>query len=113
MPLRRLRVTELQDFLQAHAARAPVLLDVREPWEIERAALRLPGTRALDIPMGEITSRLNELPDDVPIVCLCHHGVRSANVAAYLAHHGWTEVWDVIGGIDAWSLEMDRTLPRY
>jgi rhodanese-related sulfurtransferase len=111
--MRRLRVTELQDFLQAHADRPPVLLDVREPWEVNIAALRLPGARALDIPMGEITSRVNELPDDVPIVCLCHHGVRSANVAAWLAHHGFDEVCDVVGGIDAWSLEMDRTLPRY
>ncbi len=109
----RLRVTELQDFLQAQSARAPVLLDVREPWEIERAALRLPGARALDIPMGELTSRLNELPDDAPIVCLCHHGVRSAHVAAWLERNGFDEVWDVVGGIDAWSLEMDRALPRY
>lgn len=109
----RLRVTELQDFLLAQSAREPVLLDVREPWEIERAALRLPGTRALDIPMGELTSRLNELPDDAPIVCLCHHGVRSAHVAAWLERNGFDEVWDVVGGIDAWSLEMDRALPRY
>lgn len=109
----RLRVTELQDFLQAQAPRQPVLLDVREPWEIQQAALRLPGAQALDIPMSELPSRLNELPDDVPIVCLCHHGVRSANVAAWLVRNGFDEVWDVVGGIDAWSLEMDRTLPRY
>lgn len=111
--MQRLRVSELQDFLRTHAHRPPVLLDVREPWELALAALRLPGARALDIPMSELTSRLNELPDDAPIVCLCHHGVRSANVAAYLTRHGFDEVWDVIGGIDAWSLEMDRTLPRY
>ncbi|WP_205832905.1 rhodanese-like domain-containing protein [Azohydromonas caseinilytica] len=111
--MNRLRVTELQDFLQAHAAQPPVLLDVREPWELQRAALRLPGTRALDIPMQELPARLNELPDDAPIVCLCHHGVRSAHVAAYLARAGFDEVWDVIGGIDAWSQEIDPTLPRY
>ena len=111
--MNRLRVAELQAFLQAHAAGQPVLLDVREPWELRLAALRLPGARALDIPMDELPARLNELPDDVPIVCLCHHGVRSAHVAAYLARAGFDEVWDVIGGIDAWSQEIDPSLPRY
>jgi rhodanese-related sulfurtransferase len=111
--MQRLRVTELQDFLRDNAARQPVLLDVREPWEVALAALRLPGARALDIPMSELTGRLNELPDDAPIVCLCHHGVRSASVAAYLARHGFDEVCDVVGGIDAWSREIDPRLPRY
>lgn len=109
----RLSVHELRDFLHAHAAEQPVLLDVREPWEIALAPLRLPGARALDIPLRELPARLHELPADAPVVCLCHHGVRSAHAAAFLAQRGFEQACDVIGGTEAWSLDVDPALPRY
>lgn len=109
----RLHVTELEDFLRTHAAEQPVLLDVREPWEVAQAALRLPDARALDIPMQQLPARLAEVPRDAPVVCLCHHGVRSLHVAAFLAQQGFDRVADVVGGIDAWSTQVDPSVPRY
>lgn len=88
---------------------APVILDVREPWELE--ICKLPGS--LDIPMGEITSRLNEIDDTRPIVCLCHHGVRSYHVAQYLQSQGFDRVANLHGGIHAWANEVDTACPVY
>ena len=86
-----------------------VLLDVREPEEV--ALVRLSGS--VHIPMGEIPGRLHELDPDAQIVVYCHHGIRSANVAAYLAQRDFTDVANLAGGIDAWSLTVDPSLPRY
>jgi len=63
--------------------------------------------------MGEIPARLHELDPDADIVVYCHHGVRSANVAAFLAHRDFTSVANLTGGIDRWSLTVDPSLPRY
>jgi rhodanese-related sulfurtransferase len=86
-----------------------VLLDVREPEEV--ALGRIAG--ALHIPMGEIPGRLHELDPDAAIVVYCHHGIRSASVAAFLLQREFTNVANLGGGIDAWSLAVDPTLPRY
>lgn len=90
-------------------ASRPVVLDVREPQEI--AIARFPG--ALEIPMGEITGRVAEVPRDVDVVVLCHHGMRSAQVAGFLARQGYDRLANLSGGIDAWSLEVDPQVPRY
>ena len=86
----------------------PLILDVREPWEIATASI--PGT--LNIPMGDIPSRLTELDPDRETIVMCHHGVRSAQVAMYLARNGFERVLNLTGGIDAWS-EVDPSVPRY
>lgn len=86
-----------------------VLLDVREPEEVALAAL--PG--AVHIPMADIPARLHELDPDAPIVVVCHHGIRSAQVAGFLAHQGFRAVSNLRGGIDAWSRTVDPSLPRY
>jgi rhodanese-related sulfurtransferase len=86
-----------------------VVLDVREPEEIAIA----PFPDALHIPMGDIPSRLTELDSDAEWVVVCHHGVRSAQVAMYLAHMGFARVSNLTGGIDAWSLTADPSTPRY
>jgi rhodanese-related sulfurtransferase len=86
----------------------PLILDVREPWEI--AAASIAGT--LNIPMGDVPSRLSELDPDRETVVMCHHGVRSAQVAMYLARSGFGRVLNLAGGIDAWS-EIDPSVPRY
>ena len=91
------------------AGEQPTILDVREPEEIRIAPF--PG--ATEIPMGEIPGRLDDLDPADEIVVLCHHGVRSARVAAFLAHNGFTRVANLAGGIDAWSMFVDPSLPRY
>ena len=92
----------------------PVVLDVREKWECQVASVA-PSDQfeLLCIPMGEITSRLQELDPDRPIACLCHHGARSMSVAAFLAREGFESVANITGGIDAWSNERDPSVPKY
>lgn len=85
-----------------------VLLDVREPFEV--ATARIDG--ALHIPMGEIVSRIDDIPRDARVLCLCHHGGRSAQVAGYLAGQG-LDAANVAGGIDQWSITVDPQVPRY
>ena len=88
----------------------PLLLDVREPWEISTAAL--PG--AVLMPMNEVPGRaFTELDEDAPIAVLCHHGARSLSVANWLRQQGFANAQSVAGGIDAWSRTIDPTIPRY
>jgi rhodanese-related sulfurtransferase len=85
------------------------LLDVREPEEV--ACARFPGARHL--PMADVPSHVDELDADAEWVIICHHGIRSAQVAMYLARMGFGQVTNLIGGIDRWSLTVDRSIPRY
>lgn len=87
----------------------PIILDVREPWEIELASV----AGVTHIPMGDIPARISELDDNREIVVMCHHGVRSAQVAMYLARNGFDRVSNLSGGIEAWSLCADPSVPRY
>jgi adenylyltransferase/sulfurtransferase len=94
------------------AAGEPVwLLDVRQPWEHETAAL--PGSRL--VPLGQLAARAGEVrpPAGVPVVVYCHHGVRSLAAAEFLERRGVPEVFSLAGGIDAWSLHVDPRVPRY
>ncbi len=87
-----------------------VLLDVREPWECEAAGMG--GAKLM--PMGDIPSRANqELDPDEHIVVVCHHGVRSMNVTAWLRRQGFEKAQSMRGGIDAWSRQVDRSVPTY
>jgi rhodanese-related sulfurtransferase len=97
----------------AAAAKAPVLLDVREAWELQTARFDLPGARSLHIPMGTLPARLHELDRLQPILVLCHHGVRSLQCVTFLQRQGFGAAYNVAGGIDAWSREVDGTVPRY
>ena len=85
------------------------LLDVREPEEIAIASF--PG--ALHIPIDELPARLSELSPAEEWVIICHHGIRSAQVASYLAKMGFERVANLSGGIDRWSLTVDQSVPRY
>lgn len=104
----QLSVTQLRDALAA--GEKLVLLDVREPQELALASL--PG--AVHIPMGDIRYRMDELDPDARTVVMCHHGVRSWHVANFLVERGdFSEVQNLAGGIDAWSLDVDPSVPRY
>jgi rhodanese-related sulfurtransferase len=94
-------------------ASKPVVLDVREPWELQTACIQEDGFKLLRIPMREIPARLAELDPSQPVACLCHHGMRSLQVANFLLQSGFTEVVNLQGGIDAWSHEIDPSVPRY
>ncbi len=91
----------------------PLLLDVREPWELGLAAIRIDGASTLHIPMGSMDRRFGELDPSQPVVCICHHGVRSAQVVAFLERQGFASVYNLAGGIDAWSEQVDPDVPRY
>ncbi len=87
-----------------------VLLDVREPWEYQTAHIQ--GSALM--PMGDVPSRaFHELDPEARIVTVCHHGVRSMNVAVWLRNQGFENAQSLRGGIDAWSAEVDPTIPRY
>ena len=85
------------------------LLDVREPWEY--STVRLDG--ATLIPLGDLASRVHEVPRDADVVVYCHHGMRSARAVSTLRHGGWARVRNLSGGIDRWSVEADPRTPRY
>lgn len=85
------------------------LVDVREGWEHDAVHL----TGAVLLPLGEVVERVQELDATRPTVVYCHHGARSQAAATWLAGHGFREVWNLAGGIDRWSLEVDPELPRY
>ena len=95
------------------AEKSPVLLDVREAWELQAARLDLAGARSLHIPMGTLPARLHELDRLQPILVLCHHGARSLQCVTFLQRQGFERAYNVAGGIDAWSREVDGTVPRY
>jgi len=98
---------ELQRRLQGDAP--PLVLDVREPWEV--ALARLP--QSVHIPMGQIPDRLDELDRNDEIVVLCHHGARSRQVGAFLCQNGFRRVINLTGGIDAWSAVVDPGVTVY
>jgi rhodanese-related sulfurtransferase len=105
---------QLDDWLQQHAGDAvPVVLDVREPWELQTASVAPQGFELVHMPMRGIPERLAELDPQRPIACLCHHGGRSAQVTHFLMNQGFTQVVNIHGGIDRWSLERDPSIPRY
>src|SRR5207253_864801 len=108
----QVRPADFDQWLQEQPAR-PLLLDVREPWEVQTARVAPTEFDVVAIPMNEIPVRLAELPQDRPIACLCHHGARSLRVAMFLAQQGYSDVANVAGGIDAWSRERDPGIPLY
>ena len=105
----QLQAEELQSWL-ADATRArPIVLDVREPWEQEVCLI----PESLTIPMQQVPARLQELPADTDIVVVCHHGMRSLQVAGFLRQSGFERIYNLTGGIAAWADQVDPDMPRY
>jgi rhodanese-related sulfurtransferase len=88
---------------------APLLLDVREPWEFETC--HLDGARLM--PMNTVPAQQQELDPEQPVVCICHHGARSMQVAAFLERQGFQNVTNLTGGMHAWALQVDTRMPTY
>lgn len=111
----QVRPADLPAWFQAQAAAdgPPVVLDVREPWEVQTAGVAADGFELVAIPMNEIPARLGELDPARAVACLCHHGARSQRVASFLSQRGFDQVANIAGGIDAWSFELDPAVPRY
>ena len=114
------RPTQLQAWFEQLAASgdaapgcAPLVLDVREPWELQTASIHAQGFETLAVPMRSIPEQVAALDRQRPIACLCHHGMRSQSVAAFLVQHGFERVANITGGISAWSRELDASVPQY
>jgi rhodanese-related sulfurtransferase len=91
----------------------PVVLDVREPWELQTASVKAAGFDLVAMPMRSVPARYLELERDRPVACLCHHGARSAQVAHFLEQNGFSAVVNIQGGINAWSQQRDPGVPVY
>ncbi len=106
--MKTMTVRALSDRLAAPDPK-PVILDVREEWELKLCAL--PGTR--HIPMGRIPARFEELDPHDEIVVVCHHGIRSQHVIGFLESQGFTRLHNLQGGVDAWAREIDPVMRKY
>jgi len=106
--MRELSASELQDYLETVPAR-PLLLDVREPWEFDKA--RIEGSTP--VPMRTIPERLQDFDPDQEIVVICHHGIRSRMVGLYLENHGFSNIINLSGGVEAWAREVDLDMETY
>lgn len=107
--MQQIRARQLADWLADDSRKSPLLLDVREPWEVEMCSL--PGIR--HIPMHLVPIRASELSQDDEIVVICHHGARSMQVAMFLEGQGFASLYNLSGGVDAWADEVDPDFRRY
>lgn len=106
--MRDLSPRELQAYLQATDTR-PILVDVREPWEYEICAL--PDTRL--VPMRQVPAWAQQQDPGQEYVIICHHGIRSRQVAHYLERLGFERVINLRGGVEAWAREVDPHMNTY
>jgi len=107
--MRELTAAQLKAWLEDEGREPPVLLDVREAWEVQ--ICRIPDS--LHIAMGEVPARAGELDPEAPLVAICHHGGRSMQVAVLLERNGHKNVYNLVGGVDAWSRTVDPSMPVY
>jgi rhodanese-related sulfurtransferase len=107
--VQHLTAPELATWIADTDRPAPLLLDVREPWEFEKCRI----ADSLPIAMNTIPARMQELDPEAAIVCICHHGARSMQVAAFLERQGFTNVTNLTGGIHAWAQQVDPTVAMY
>ncbi|AWL05755.1 rhodanese-like domain-containing protein [Massilia oculi] len=107
--MRQITAPELAAWLADPAREQPLLLDVREDWEFETCKI----AGSVQIPMHLIPVRVGEIDDDREVVCICHHGARSMNVAAFLERNGFSNVTNLTGGVHAWAVQVDPSMPKY
>lgn len=106
--MQQMTPSQLRDYLET-ASTAPLLLDVREPWEFDICAI----DNSILIPMGQIPAKIDTLNPDQEIVVICHHGIRSAQVCRYLEHQGFEQMINLAGGVEAWAKDVDIDMAVY
>jgi rhodanese-related sulfurtransferase len=107
--MQQVNATDLSRLLASSESGQPLLLDVREEWEF--AICQIVGSR--NVPMAQIPAAVQDLDPTTATVVICHHGMRSAQVADYLERCGFEKVINLEGGIDAWAREIDPNMPTY
>lgn len=107
--MEQIRVQELAGWLADASRPRPLLLDVRESWEVELCQIE--GSQ--HIPMHTVPMRCDELDPDREIVVVCHHGGRSMQVAMFLERKGYGKVFNLTGGVEAWACEVEPGMRRY
>ena len=106
--MREFDAKQLEAYLESTQQR-PLLLDVRQPREYETCRI----DNSLLIPMGQIPAQLDELDKDRETVVICHHGIRSRQVAYYLEQSGFSNVINLRGGVNAWAKDVDSSMATY
>ena len=107
--MQQIRARQLAEWLADDNRPDPVLLDVREPWELELCQL----AGAQHIPMHLVPVRCDDIDSNRDVVVICHHGGRSMQVAMFLERKGFRSVHNLMGGVEAWAAEVDPTMRRY
>jgi rhodanese-related sulfurtransferase len=107
--IKQIASADLASWRADPARPAPVIVDVREPWEFERC--RIEGS--LSVPLAQLPASRATLPADRDLVLVCHHGTRSQHAALWLAQNGFANLHNLRGGVEAWALEVDPAMPRY
>ncbi len=107
--MRNINANELAAWLDDESRASPLLLDVREPWEYQ--ICHIGGSRPM--PMNTVPAHVEQLERDQPVVCICHHGMRSMQVALFLEQQGFTDVINLTGGVDAWATQVDSSMATY
>ncbi|HAF55954.1 MAG TPA: sulfurtransferase [Thauera sp.] len=107
--MRQISPAQLAQRLSDPQQPAPLLLDVREPWELE--ICRIEGSVAM--PMGSVPARFSELDRNRETVVICHHGGRSAQVCMFLERQGFSRVINLAGGVAGWAAQVDPRMAQY
>ena len=104
-----IRPAQLAAWIADPSRGKPLLLDVREPWEFQTCRI----DDSTLVPMQELPARIAELDPAAETVVICHHGGRSLQVATFLEQHGFSRVFNLTGGVDAWARGVDPAMPVY
>ena len=107
--MQQIRAQELAEWLADENLAKPLLLDVREPWEVELCSI----AGSTPMPMHTVPLHCEELDPAQDIVVICHHGARSMQVAMFLERKGFAATHNLTGGVEAWANEVDPAMRRY
>jgi rhodanese-related sulfurtransferase len=107
--MEQISASMLKAWLSDATRTKPVMVDVREPWELERC--RIEGTRS--IPLGSLPVHINSLDRELDTVMICHHGARSFQAGMFLEQQGFSRIINLQGGVAAWARDVDPSMPSY
>jgi rhodanese-related sulfurtransferase len=107
--MQQISALKLDEWLKDETREKPFLLDVREAWEFEICHIHGSGL----MPMSIVPQRFREMDSGTETVVICHHGVRSYEVALFLERQGFTKVINLHGGVEAWAQQTDPSMPTY